>query len=193
MKALYCPDTIHIPSTPNDVDVITRTFKRVLSDIFHQKSANEDDMCLDMLPLPATVTVKGPLNVQQYYDLSETNQAHSKYGKYQVKKRRPAEPNLDTLQPPNILINRQDDVIEGSSKLIMFWEKLRLEPYSNKKHINYFVIYPQNDSIESNVSQFFKGLSTLYETCQLGAHHPGNMGSYRKGLAPVPLLRKLFL
>ncbi|KAI7892992.1 mediator complex subunit 13 C-terminal-domain-containing protein [Mucor mucedo] len=184
-------DVVHIPSTPSDVDYMTQNFKNVLSDIFFQrKSTDINDMCLDQLPLPASVTVKGPLNVQQYYDLSETNQTHSKYGKYQVKKRRPAEPNLDTLQPPNITISRQEDLIEGSSKLIMLWEKLRLEPYSCKKHINYFVVYPKNDTVESNVSHFLKGLSTLYETCQLGVHHPGNISHYRRGLAPVPLLPK---
>lgn len=80
--------------------------------------------------------------------------------------------------------------MEGTSKLIMFWEKLRLEPYSNKKPINYFVIFPKNESIENHVSQFFKGLSTVYETCQLGQHHPGSVGPYRRGLVPVPLLRK---
>ncbi|KAG0750027.1 hypothetical protein G6F62_005120 [Rhizopus arrhizus] len=138
--------------------------------------------------LPASVTVKGPLNVQQYYDLSETNQAHSKYGKYQVKRRRPAEPNLDILRPPNIVVNRQEELIEGTTKFIMFWEKLRLEPYSCKKHINYFIIYPENDSTERSISQFFKNLGTLYETCQLGSHQPGNIGSYRKGLVPVRLL-----
>lgn len=64
-------DTIHIPSTPNDVDVMTQNFKEVLSDIFYQRrNSNIDDMCIDQLPLPASVTVKGPLNVQQYYDLS---------------------------------------------------------------------------------------------------------------------------
>ncbi|GAA5814037.1 hypothetical protein MFLAVUS_007527 [Mucor flavus] len=182
-------DTIHIPSTPNDVDYMTQNFKNVLGDIFYQrKSTDMNDMCLDQLPLPVSVTVKGPLNVQQYYDLSETNQTHSKYGKYQVKKRRPAEPNLDTLQPPNITISRQDDFIEGSSKLIMFWEKLRLEPYSSKKHVNYFVVYPKNESIENSVTHFFKGLSTLYETCHLGVHQPGNTGIYRRGHVPVPLL-----
>ncbi|KAI8982452.1 mediator complex subunit 13 C-terminal-domain-containing protein [Mycotypha africana] len=142
----------------------------------------------DQLPLPATVAVKGPLNVQQYYELSETNQTHLKYGKYQVKKRRPAEPNFDTLQPPNITVGRQDDFLQGSSKLITFWEKLRLEPYSNKKHINYFVVYPQNNCIENTAIQFFKELSSMYETCLLGAHHPGNCSNYVKGLVPVPLL-----
>lgn len=94
------------------------------------------------------------------------------------------------MSAPNITVSRQDDTIEGSSKLIMFWDKLRLEPYSFKKQINYFVVYPQNESIETSILHFFKGLSTVYETCQLGIHHPGNIGPYRKGLVPVPLLRK---
>lgn len=107
-----------------------------------------------------------------------------------MKRRRPAEPNLDILRPPNIVVNRQEELIEGTTKFIMFWEKLRLEPYSCKKHINYFIIYPENDSTERSISQFFKNLGTLYETCQLGSHQPGNIGSYRKGLVPVRLLCK---
>jgi hypothetical protein len=68
-------DTVHIPSTPNDIDFMTLNFKNVLGNIFHQqKSRNNadsiDSMCIDSMPLPASVTVKGPLNVQQYYDLS---------------------------------------------------------------------------------------------------------------------------
>ncbi|KAI8327060.1 mediator complex subunit 13 C-terminal-domain-containing protein [Choanephora cucurbitarum] len=187
-------DAIHLPSTPNDVDFMIQHFKDILGEVFHyqqqQKKQTDtiDPMCLDQLPMPSSVTVKGPLSVQQCYDLSEANQAHSKYGKYQVKKRRPAEPNLDTLQPPTITVNRQEESLEGSSRLIMFWEKLRLEPYSSKKHVAYFVLYPKNESVEAHVTHFFRGLSTLYETCQLGAHLPGNTHTYRKGLVPVPLL-----
>lgn len=192
----YNGDTIHVPSTPSDVEFMNQNFKHVLSDIFYQQQrpghSDLDAMCIDALPIPASVTVKGPLNVQDYYELSETNQAHSKYGKYQVKKRRPAEPNLGTLQPPSITVNRQGDMIEGTSKLIMFWEKLRLKPYSLKKQINYFVVYPRNESIENGITHFFKGLSTVYETCQLGTHHPAaNIGPYRRGLVPVTLLPPL--
>lgn len=54
---------------------MTLDFKNVLSSIFHQQKSRSntdgiDNMCIDSLPLPASVTVKGPLNVQQYYDLS---------------------------------------------------------------------------------------------------------------------------
>ncbi|CAO3698921.1 unnamed protein product [Rhizopus stolonifer] len=181
-------DTIHTCSTPHDTEYMNQSFKNVLNSIFTKKDPDMNPMCMDQPLLPAPVTVKGPLNVQQYYDLSETSQAHSKYGKYQVKRRRPAEPNLDVLRPPNIVVNRQEEFIEGTTKLVMFWEKLRLEPYSCKKPINYFVVYPENELIERNTSQFFRNLGTLYETCQLGSHNPGNIGPYRKGLVPVPLL-----
>lgn len=67
-------DTIHVPSTPSDVEFMNQNFKNVLGDIFYQqkKTSNSDldAMCIDSLPLPASVTVKGPLNVQDYYELS---------------------------------------------------------------------------------------------------------------------------
>ena len=91
---------------------------------------------------------------------------------------------------PNIVVSRQDEFLEGSPKLVTFWEKLRLEPYSARKNIRYFAVYPSNEQLEPICTQFFKGLSTLYETCHLGVHQPGSIGSYRRGLVPVPLLRK---
>ncbi|KAI8381278.1 mediator complex subunit 13 C-terminal-domain-containing protein [Radiomyces spectabilis] len=186
-------DTSHVPSLQSDFDRITQDFKHALLEIFDQHhkttlSASMDTLSIGHASLPGSVSVKGPLNVQQYYDLAETNQAHSKYGKYQVKKRRPAEPNLDTLYPPDIVVSRQDHFIEGSPKLLTFWEKLRLEPFSSKKNISYFVVFPRNDELEKATLHFFKGLSTVYETCNLGVHHPGNIGAYRRGLVPVPLL-----
>lgn len=67
-------DTIHVPSTPSDVEFMNQSFKHVLSDIFYQQqrpgNSDLDAMCMDTLPLPASVTVKGPLNVQDYYELS---------------------------------------------------------------------------------------------------------------------------
>jgi hypothetical protein len=88
------------------------------------------------------------------------------------------------------MVGRNDEFIEGSPKMIDFWDKLRLEPYSAKKNISYFVVCPKNEELESAVHVFFKGLSTVYETCRLGAHHPGHIGPYRRGTVPVPSLRK---
>ncbi|KAG2227271.1 hypothetical protein INT45_008515 [Circinella minor] len=180
-------DVMHVPSMTSDYDKVTQEFRGVLGDLFDHTKIMTDNMD-QMGVMPSTVTVKGPLSVQQYYDLSETSQAQTKYGKYQVKKRRPAEPNLDTLAAPNIVVSRQDEYLEGSPKLVTFWEKLRLEPYSARKNIRYFAVYPSNEQLEPICTQFFKGLSTLYETCHLGVHQPGSIGSYRRGLVPVPLL-----
>ncbi|KAF7721033.1 mediator of RNA polymerase II transcription subunit 13 [Apophysomyces ossiformis] len=182
-------DAMHTPSSTSDLEGITQQFKAMLINIFSRDMGTTlDHMRMDYPPVLSTVSVKGPLNVQQYYDLSETSQAHSKYGKYQVKKRRQAEPNLDTLHPPDVVVSRQEDLIEGSPKLITFWEKLRLEPYSPKKNVHYFVVFPKNAELETAASQFLTGLSTIYETCLLGIHYPGNAGSYSRGLVPVPLL-----
>jgi hypothetical protein len=116
------------------------------------------------------------------------SQTHSKYGKYQIKKKRPDEPNLDFLKQPDIVVSRHDDFLEGSSKMIPFWEKLGLEPYSLKKHIKYFAVYPDNIDIKNSVIQFFQGLNSAYELCHLGRHDPGQVGTYHHGLVPVRLI-----
>lgn len=115
------------------------------------------------------------------------NQAHSKYGRYQIKKRRPDQPNLDLLKKPDIVVSRNEDFLEGSSKMLPFWEKLGLEPYSAKKQVNYLVMYPNNTDIEASVCEFFQNLSTVYDTCRLGKHIADCIGPYRNGLVPVPL------
>lgn len=116
------------------------------------------------------------------------NQTHSKYGKYQIKKKRPDEPNFNLLKEPNIVISRHEDFIEGSPKILTFWEKLGLEPCSPRKNLKYLVVYPDNSDIEVSVSQFFKNLSTVYDTCHLGKHLPSDIKPYHHGLVPVPLL-----
>jgi hypothetical protein len=118
----------------------------------------------------------------------DTTQTQSKYGKYQVKKRKPVEPNLDTLRPPSVVVGRQDEWIEGSPQMLTFWEKLRLEPYSTKKNIVYFALCPDSDSLESMAINFFKDLSAAYEICLLGTHHPGVAGDRKRGVVSVPLL-----
>ncbi|KAG0190946.1 mediator of RNA polymerase II transcription subunit 13 [Apophysomyces sp. BC1034] len=182
----------HVPSLPSDRSQLIQEFKSVLSSIFDQSETLKVDpmdiLCLEQPSMPPSTRVKGPLNVQQYYDLSETNQAQLKYGKYQVKKRRPAEPNLEILLPPDIVVCRQDDIIEGSPQMITFWEKLRLEPYSPKKNVRYFALCPQNEEVEGATADFLKNLSTVYEICLLGTHQPSNNGPFTRGVVPVQLL-----
>ncbi|KAF1806655.1 mediator complex subunit 13 C-terminal-domain-containing protein [Mucor lusitanicus] len=136
--------------------------------------------------LQADIDIKGPLSIQEYYDLNEShNHGHSKYGKYQIKKRRPDEPNLDVIKRPDIVVSRHEDNLKGSSTMIPFWEKLGLDPYSAKKQIKYLVVYPNNSDIEASVRHFFKGLGNVYEACHLGRHEPGYAGPFTNGLVPV--------
>ncbi|KAF7725867.1 mediator of RNA polymerase II transcription subunit 13 [Apophysomyces ossiformis] len=182
----------HAPSLPNDCKQVAQEFKMTLSSIFDQNEASDRDpmdiLCLDQSSVSPSSRIKGPLNVQQYYDLAETNPAQLKYGKYQVKKRRSTEPNLEVLSPPDIAVCRQDDIIEGSPQMITFWEKLRLEPYYPKKAIRYFALCPRNQEFENAAVEFFKNISTIYEVCLLGSHQPFDDGSSIHGVLPIQLL-----
>lgn len=77
--------------------------------------------------------------------------------------------------------------MEGSPTMLPFWEKLGLQPYSSQKQVDYLVLYPDNPNIEHAVYQFFKILSSVYDSCHLGKHDAYHIGRYRNGLVPVPL------
>ncbi|KAI8080555.1 mediator complex subunit 13 C-terminal-domain-containing protein [Thamnidium elegans] len=192
----------HVPSLQTDANRLTIRFKNTLKHVFlrHRSFENDDVHALveeeiSMRPnayagnpVLGSIDVKGPLTIQQYYSLNETHhQTHSKYGKYQIKKKRPDQPNFNSLKQPDIVVSRNEDFLEGSPKMLTFWEKLGLEPCSSKKQLKYLVMYPENRDIEASVTQFFKNLSTVYDTCHLGKHMPGHIGPYRHGLVPVPL------
>ncbi|KAI8142064.1 mediator complex subunit 13 C-terminal-domain-containing protein [Fennellomyces sp. T-0311] len=175
-------DITHVPCLPSTTTRAISDFKSILEEVFHSDSDG------DLIPPIGSVTVKGPLKVQEFYELSENAPVHSKYyGKFQVKKRKSAEPNLSPLSPPEIIVGRQDDWVEGSTAMVGLWEKLRLEPYSFKNNVLYFVVYPDNSDLASQLSTFFANLNSVYETCQLGIHRPGNTEQFYHGAVPVPL------
>ncbi|KAG0011890.1 mediator of RNA polymerase II transcription subunit 13 [Entomortierella chlamydospora] len=137
------------------------------------------------------VIMKGPLTLFQYFTLAEAQQMPSKYGKYQVKKKKPAEPALLQLQPPDIVVGHNEEWLEASPTILRFWEKLSLEPYSSKKNISYFVVFPEGADLESSVSKFWRELSVVFESSLLGKHQPGTLQDYKPGLVPIPLLDAL--
>ena len=94
---------------------------------------------------------------------------------------------MNALVPPEIVVGRQNDWVEGSTAMIGFWEKLRLEPYSSKNNVLYFVVYPDNHDIATQLSMFFTNLNSVYETCQLGIHRPGSTEQIFHGAVPVPI------
>jgi hypothetical protein len=53
------------------MDSLTSDFKDVLSNIFDlNKTPEYTHLQIGQHPLPTTIGIKGPLNVQQYYELS---------------------------------------------------------------------------------------------------------------------------
>ncbi|ORZ24883.1 mediator complex subunit 13 C-terminal-domain-containing protein [Lobosporangium transversale] len=135
------------------------------------------------------VVMKGPLTLFQYFSLAEAQQMPSKYGKYPVKKKKPAEPSLVQLQPPDIVVGHNEEWLEAAPTILRFWEKLSLEPYSAKKNISYFVVYPEGDEMESSViypSTFGGYLRfglrdiafTVYTKCKLFLERP----TYSEGI-----------
>ncbi|KAI9499248.1 mediator complex subunit 13 C-terminal-domain-containing protein [Zychaea mexicana] len=175
-------DVTHVPSLSGTTARAIHDFKTILKGIF-QPTADEET-----IPPIGSIGVKGPLKVQEYYELSAENApVHSKYyGKFQVKKRKSGEPNLNMLLPPDIVVGRQSEWVEGSTAMVGFWEKLRLEPYSSKNNILYFVVYPDNRDVAAQLSTFFTNLNNVYETCQLGLHRPGATEQFYHGAVPVP-------
>ncbi|KAI9316344.1 mediator complex subunit 13 C-terminal-domain-containing protein [Dichotomocladium elegans] len=188
-------DITHVPCLATTTGHVLNEFKTLLQRIFGQpamEEGNDVDMIEDMSPAGSqsiipSIGVKGPLRVQEYYQLLETAQTHSRYyGKFQVKKKRPNEPELFVLGPPDIAVGRNGDWIEGSPSLVQLWEKEGLEPYSYRNNVIYFVVYPESLEFGKSLAVFLNGLSTAYEVCNLGTHRPGNIGHYQQGAVPVP-------
>ncbi|KAG2176202.1 hypothetical protein INT43_005436, partial [Umbelopsis isabellina] len=189
-----CGAVLSVPALSDESDHLILDFKDMLNSIFDVNNTSDNPeythLQIGQHTLPTAVSIKGPLNIQQYYELSDTTQTQSKYGKYQVKKRKPVEPNLDALHAPDVVVGRQEEWIEGSPHILPFWEKLRLEPYSTKKNVVYFVLCPESEGLENMAANFFKELSAVYEVCLLGTHHSGVAGDHRKGVIPISLLDK---
>jgi hypothetical protein len=68
---LYVIVTSHVPCLPCDFDRVTQDFKSILNDIFDPKTtATDEPLPLNVTDFTSSVSVNGPLNVQQYYELS---------------------------------------------------------------------------------------------------------------------------
>lgn len=63
-----------VPSLSDEMDRLTLDFKEVLSNIFDINKASDlpeyTHLQIGQHSLPTTISIKGPLNVQQYYELS---------------------------------------------------------------------------------------------------------------------------
>lgn len=64
----------HVPCLPCDFDLVTRDFKTILGEIFDPPiNTTDEPIPLNVTDFNSSVSVNGPLNVQQYYELSGNN------------------------------------------------------------------------------------------------------------------------
>lgn len=83
---------------------------------------------------------------------------------------------------PSILVGSDKDWVSYSPFVLKYWENLLLRPYGRTHNMAYVVLTPDCGSssssagstggILSSIRTFFRELSTMYETCQLGRHIP---------------------
>ncbi|KAL2940681.1 Mediator of RNA polymerase II transcription subunit 13 [Bienertia sinuspersici] len=86
-------------------------------------------------------------------------------------------PTLFAIPYPSVLVGYQDDWLKTSANSLQLWEKAPLEPYAFQKHVSYYVVCPNLDSLTATAADFFQELGSVYETCKLGSHSPCAVGN----------------
>lgn len=75
---------------------------------------------------------------------------------------------LFPLQLPRVCVGFNHEWIETPSDVLHLWEKAGLEPYSEKKNVEYVAVAPKE--MEVDVRLFLRDLSAAYEECSFGKH-----------------------
>eukprot|EP00177_Eucheuma_denticulatum_P002236 GFKZ01004010.1.p1 GENE.GFKZ01004010.1~~GFKZ01004010.1.p1 ORF type:complete len:1659 (+),score=262.28 GFKZ01004010.1:291-5267(+) len=75
---------------------------------------------------------------------------------------------LFPLQLPRVCVGFNREWIETPSDVLHLWEKAGLEPYSEKKNVEYVAVAPKE--MEPDVRLFLRDLSASYEECSFGRH-----------------------
>ncbi|KAI6802046.1 hypothetical protein KC361_g1419 [Hortaea werneckii] len=103
-------------------------------------------------------------------------------------------PDMMSLAPPYVRIQRGNDPYEMLPPALSFWEPLSLSPSSGAKNIRAYCIFPLNEDLQRLVDGFLSDLGTTYENSRLGSHaHIRNVeeeiegDDYEDGLVPVDL------
>lgn len=71
-----------------------------------------------------------------------------------------------------LLFNYDNETISISPDASRHWQVMYLEPFGGQRNIAYIVALPENDFIVDSAKRFFKELSSIYETLNLGSHSP---------------------
>ncbi|KAJ3022259.1 UNVERIFIED_CONTAM: Mediator of RNA polymerase II transcription subunit 13-like [Siphonaria sp. JEL0065] len=136
--------------------------------------------------------VRGPLSIEQMFDFSELDRGTSKYGKFQLKKKKRPDPTLDHLRMPSIVANHNNIPISVNPASLRFWEKLALAPVCGPKNVEYVVMCPGgNKGLIWNLRRWCMELSNIWDFCNFGVFGP--LMEYRnaeeEGFCPVRVTR----
>eukprot|EP00794_Sanderia_malayensis_P013792 gene13792-15235_t len=71
-----------------------------------------------------------------------------------------------------LLTGADGDLVSVSPTALKYWKKLFLEPFGGQRDVAYVVVAPDSDLVLENTKQFFKELSGIYESMNLGKHCP---------------------
>lgn len=72
------------------------------------------------------------------------------------------------LDLPRVCVGYNSNWIETPSGVLPLWEKTGLEPYSERKNVEYVAVAPKD--MENDVRLFLRDLSAAYEECSFGRH-----------------------
>ncbi|XP_021714941.1 mediator of RNA polymerase II transcription subunit 13-like [Chenopodium quinoa] len=86
-------------------------------------------------------------------------------------------PSLLVIPSTSILVGYQDDWLKTSASSLQLWEKAPLEPYAFQKHVSYYAVCPNINSLTMMAADFFQELGSVYEMCKLGSHSPHAVGN----------------
>ncbi|KAJ3073270.1 Mediator of RNA polymerase II transcription subunit 13-like [Podochytrium sp. JEL0797] len=119
------------------------------------------------------MSVRGPLTIEQMFDFNELDRGASKYGKFQLKKKKRSEPILELLRMPNLTVEHNNLPISINPTSMRMWDKLSLSPICGTKNIEYIVCCPGGDqSLVLNVQRWFLELSNLWDFFNFGTVTP---------------------
>lgn len=72
------------------------------------------------------------------------------------------------LSPPQVCLGYDNEWLETSSGAMPLWEKAGLEPFSERKNVEYVAMAPKD--LEEDARLFLRDVSAQYEECSYGRH-----------------------
>ncbi|KAI9329400.1 hypothetical protein BDR26DRAFT_726716 [Obelidium mucronatum] len=137
-------------------------------------------------------SMRGPLTIEQLFDFSELERGTSKYGKFQLKKKKRPDPIMELVRMPNLIVQHNNIPISINPSSLRFWEKLSLAPVCGTKDVEYVVVCPHgNKGFFHSLKRWCAELSSIWDFCNFGSLLP--LSEYRnadeEGFCPVRVTR----